>query len=374
MAIKDYSYPDIQPSDFIDESLNKILDRDDAAKIGFRRVKSLPSNVTENDIGMKVYLVGKGNYQLMKVSPEPSWKRLTDDTRTPAYMDTLQKSYQPLSSLLTSLAKWSNVSNVFPYIDGPNDFQIIQPSNFNFIKNLLLLNNAKAVRDYLGLGTMATLNSPINGAKIADGSITAGKLDNSFVQQMIWTTGDMKLTYKTTADDGWILITKDDTILGNAGCTAATYKGTVGGYSLKALYEVMWKVPGAKYTTSAGADTTKGSSATADWNANKGVKIPNMLGRALAVKGDGHGLGGIYGDKTVTLTMEQIPQHTHVLTLNQFKRGKDGDYQREPHWGGGDCTDGYAEGANKATTTARGGGKAHNNIPPTVYVNIMIKL
>jgi hypothetical protein len=57
----DYEYPDILPTDYIDESLTSIKARDDAAKNGFRRVSSFPS-VTEENVGMKVYLVGKGNY------------------------------------------------------------------------------------------------------------------------------------------------------------------------------------------------------------------------------------------------------------------------------------------------------------------------
>ena len=69
MSTTDFEYPDIKKTDFIDESLPKILARDDASKHGFRRVESFP-NVTADDVGMKIWWVGVGNGNSLQTTDE----------------------------------------------------------------------------------------------------------------------------------------------------------------------------------------------------------------------------------------------------------------------------------------------------------------
>lgn len=371
MAVKDYEYPNIVITDYIDESLPNILARDNASKSGFRRVSTFP-NVTEDDIGMKVYLVGQGNFQLLAVDPEPTWKQLTTDNRTPAYTDWVIENYQPISAVLTSLAQFSNISNSIPYLDGPSSFQTTSLSNF--MKQMLALNSAPDIRSLLGLGSMATLNTPINGSNIADGTIAMSKINTAFKQELGWTTGDVKLTYKQTADIGWILINNNSISIGNSG-SGATYNPSKkdaqnNPYQTEALFKLMWNVAGVSFQTYSGASTSKGSTAAADWSANKRIVIPAMLGRALAVSGNGHSLGSITGTETVTLNVNQIPSHNHKITLNTAN-GRDANPASDARFSSGDCWYGWQR---TATTTSVGGGQAHNNMQPTVFLNVMIKL
>lgn len=303
----DYNYPNIEPTDYIDESLDKILARDNASKSSFRRVETFPI-VTEDDLGMKVYLVGRGNFQLISVDPEPYWKQLTTDNRNPAYTDWVQDNYQPLSALLTSLAKLTQASNALMYFNGPNDIQATPLSGF--VKNLLAQTDDDGVRTVLGIGDVASLNLPIDGATaIAAGSIPVSAIDDNFKRNMGWSTGDMKLTYKRTADDGWVIA--NDGSIGNQASGATTRANN----DTKDLFYLMWNLPVCEVQTFAGNPSTK-TTAAGDWSANKRLILPKILGRSLGVAGSGAGLttrnlGQSMGTEKVTLTAANVPPHSH---------------------------------------------------------------
>jgi hypothetical protein len=122
-----------------------------------------------------------------------------------------------------------------------------------------------------------------------------------------FTTGDVKLTFKTVADPGWLMM--DDGTLGSASSNA-THTGT----QYQALFSVIWAMPAAGLTiyTSGGVPTTFGASAAADFAANKRLSLPTALGRALAVAGAGAGLtsrqlGQFLGEESHTLVQNELP-------------------------------------------------------------------
>jgi hypothetical protein len=61
-----------------------------------------------------------------------------------------------------------------------------------------------------------------------------------------------------------------------------------------------------------------------------------------------------------------VVDHTHTLGPLTFKRGRDGETQTEPHWGGGDRGDGSTPGADIATTSGASNGESgtNKNLPP----------
>lgn len=379
MATTDFEYPDIKRTDYIDESLPKILARDDASKHGFRRVSTLP-NVTADDVGMKVWLEGVGNYQLVGVKGNtPDWKQITDDKRNPAYMDTLVDSYQPLSPVLTSLAKLSNVSNALPYFYGPKDIQTTPLTNY--AKKILGKSDAAGVIEALGLGSAALLSTPINGSYIQNGTITKDKISSSFADSLGWSTGDVKLTLKKEADDGWIMVNDGSiSIAGyynSAGTLIKAYNAST--FNLEPLYRLLYKNFSNSILhiqTSAGVETTRSSEGvSADWAARKRMPLPKFLGRALAGAGAGSGLtsrtlGALTGYETITLTTDQLPKHSHTVNL-KLTHGKDGNNVPDARFCNGDA---WSNETRTATSSTVGKGEAHSNMQPTVFLNIMIKL
>lgn len=103
--------------------------------------------------------------------------------------------------------------------------------------------------------------------------------------------------------------------------------------------------------------------------------IDNMNGTAAnrvtsvgsGVSGTTRGAAG--GAETVTLTAAQMPSHNHS--------DNETGYSDSPGLGGGSCGGGivlrYGSGDFATSTGAQGGSGAHNNMPPAIMLNYIIK-
>lgn len=365
--LEDYKYPHIEPTDYIDESLEHILARDDAAKHSFRRVSSFPS-VTADDIGMKVYLVGQGNFQLLSVEPEAQWKQLTDDSRSTAYIDWVMENYQPISKLLTSLSKLRNISNALPYFNGPEDMQSIALSGY--MRNFLTLTDNKEVIKTLKLGSASSLDYPIDGKYIEEDSIPVSALSKSLIQNLGFTTGDTKFTLKTSPDNGWVMA--DDGSIGSA-TSGATNRANADTYE---LFKLLWSNPYCTLQTFSGGNTEK-TTVSDDWRSNKRLVLPRMLGRVLGIAGQGQNLtkrdlGSYVGEEKHTLTVSEIPSHNHSVSgkIPVYSPTRTGNYTF--HRDGQSL---YLKGQEPEEAIGyTGGGQGHNIMQPTTFLNLMIKL
>lgn len=368
MATTDFEYPHINRTDYIDDSLPKILARDDASKHGFRRKETFP-NVTADDVGMTVWLEGVGNFQLTSVDPEPVWKQLTDDSREVTYNDWVISNYQPLSATLTSLSRLGSVSNAIPYFNGPADIQstAITP----LTRDIIAASDAETIRSLLGLGNAALLPTPIPGSAIQTGTISKDKIDADFARNLGWTTGDVKLTYKSVADSGWVMM--NDGSIGNT-ASGATTRANADTYD---LFMLMWNYSDCVVQTQAGIESTK-TTAIQDWSANKRLVLPRTTGRALAGAGQGEGLsvrnpGSSVGEENHTLTWNEMPSHTH--SLNVHSRGyPDKGYDNPGSGNGYQYLRNVDPRDDQSWTREAGGNQPHNNMQPTTFLNVMIKL
>lgn len=198
-----------------------------------------------------------------------------------------------------------------------------------------------------------------------------------------FSTGDIKLTYKTVADSGWIIYTNGQTI--GSDTSTADFANTV---LYGQLYLAIWN---SCSNTAAPVAGGRGGSAAADLAANKKMTLPPIHGRALGVAGAGTSLtvraiGDIIGNETVTLTAAQIPAHTHPNTL--FDPGHIHATNATRSDGStSDITPGSVISAGTAATVSSnttgititnaantGGGGSHNNMQPTAFMNVMVKL
>jgi len=205
----------------------------------------------------------------------------------------------------------------------------------------------------------------------------------------IFTTGDVKLTLKTTADAGWVLM--DDKTIGDAS-SGATGRANA---DTEALYTLLWN-----NTTNAWCpvSTGRGASAAADFAAHKTITLPRTLGRALAVAGSGssltaRALAEYLGTETHTLTTAQIPPHQHSGTTGSENASHDhnlpdvawrSDGEGLSWVGGtsifsgtrGGTTYGQNQNHQHAFTTNNDGGSggSHPNMQPSLFLNVMVKL
>jgi hypothetical protein len=104
---------------------------------------------------------------------------------------------------------------------------------------------------------------------------------NSRVTNALFTTGDVKTTLKTTADDGWLMC--QDQTIGNVNSGSTNI-----GIGLQSLYAVIWNSVGNQYAPvydSLGNITTRGTSAYDDFVAKKRLALTKTLGRVIASAG-----------------------------------------------------------------------------------------
>ena len=81
----------------------------------------------------------------------------------------------------------------------------------------------------------------------------------------------------------------------------------------------------------------------------------------LLSAGDNHEAGSTGGSETVTLTVDQIPSHQHYAAANSIT------YSGELF--GASSAGGFTKN-QQFKTSATGGGKAHNNMPPYLAVYV----
>jgi hypothetical protein len=209
------------------------------------------------------------------------------------------------------------------------------------------------------------------------------------------TTGDMKLTLKTAADSGWVMATSP--AFGNGTIGSATSGSTLrANADCQALFILIFNNlsdTNAPIFTSGGVGTTRAAQGTAAaaWAANCRMSLGFYADRALAVAGNpadlptNRNLGDRTGEETHLLTTGEIPSHTHVNTLTDPGHTHGGVAVSVNNYnspGGATVVVQSVNFGNTSSATtgvtinnaAFGGGGAHNNMQPTVFVNVMVKL
>lgn len=104
--------------------------------------------------------------------------------------------------------------------------------------------------------------------------------------------------------------------------------------------------------------------------------LPDLRGRMAIHQGNGHVIGQSAGEETVTLTLNQIPAHSHAVLVGG---AADSLSPSSTTWGSSPTNLYSSTGTNpvamsSAAIGAVGGGQPHDNIPPYLTVNFIISL
>jgi len=177
---------------------------------------------------------------------------------------------------------------------------------------------------------------------IADDAVTSAKLDNSSSGALV-PSGGVTAYAGTSLPTGWLWCYGQSiarvgdyaTLFAAIGTTYGTVDGNT------------FNVPDLRGRAVAGQDDMGGSSA-------------NRL--TTPINGDTLGAAG--GGETHTLSIAEIPAHTHTYTVPSGDTS--GNLKRGDTAEGGD--------AETRTSAASGGGGAHTNVQPTIILNYIIKI
>lgn len=191
------------------------------------------------------------------------------------------------------------------------------------------------------------------------------------------TTGDITFSY-AAAKTGWVIAA--DGSIGDASSGASERANA----DCQNLFELLWTNISNTWAPVSGG---RGLSNTADWAAHKTITLPKALGRAMGIAGTGSGLtarvlGQVLGEETHSLTAGEIPNLTigdgtftvGATSGGQFIASGSGTEGKITN------TSGNPVDATGATVTVTGlatnntGSGAHNNMQPTTFSNMFIKL
>lgn len=268
------------------------------------------------------------------------------------------------------------------------DATLVRPSNWNAAHSTSMATGQLIGRLTAGVGVFEEI--PVSAymaglLNAADQAALAGLLG-------LFETGDVKYTFKTTASSGWVLILGGTGTYGNTIGNAASGAVSRANADCLALFTLIY---GACSDALAPVSGGRSGNATTDFNANKTIRVPNLVGRSPIGAGsstnDGTNartLGQLYGAELNTLLTANLPPYTPAGTNGTVTvsstRSDIAVISVVSNTGGGGFGFTYPGGYTTITSTGSGptftgtaqGGTStpHNIIHPAIALNAMVKL
>lgn len=201
----------------------------------------------------------------------------------------------------------------------------------------------------------------------------AGAITTSIINSIV-PTGVMVPWLANTTPSGWVLASGRTIGSATSGATERANQDTA------ALYSVIWQSFGnteLPIQDSTGTPTTRGISAAADFSDNKRLPLPDARDRVVIGLGNMGGssagrilgfdttlLGKTGGVETVTLTEENLPPHTHDVSVPTVEAGTG-------HTG---TTEGTAGPDESVTSSSVGESTPVGIVQPSIVLPFIIKL
>jgi len=207
-------------------------------------------------------------------------------------------------------------------------------------------------------------------------------LDKFFLQakpdSSAGSTGDHLITDASGERKGWIWVRNSTlTTIGDV-TSGATIRANADCRDLFKWYWTFNAIECPIYNSN-GSPSTRGVNSDADWTAHKRMAIPSSFKRVFAVhdEADAFRIGQVEGERTHALTAAENGAHAHSTSQNahahdcpQRTTGAGGG---GGGWDAGSGAQTYGAYADIAVASS-GSGTAHNNMQPTIYKNLYIKL
>ncbi|MGF6431499.1 hypothetical protein [Bradyrhizobium elkanii] len=283
--------------------------------------------------------------------------------------------------------------------------------------NTLITDIGSEITNSLDRGGRSAMTAPLpmGGQKItgmANPTVSTDGATKNYVDMItaaFFSTGDVKLTLKVFADPGWVLVVG----VGDGSGLAGTIGSASSGSTIRAnadcqpLFNLLFgnaSDANAPLYTASGVLTTRAAqtNAATAWAANCRMHLGFWAGRVIGCTGNG-GSGftprvplAIAGEETHLLSASEIPSISSggsysgsaSVTSASFVANNPNNATAISATAGGSglavaaasggvvsqlSSNGTSSGSVSLTSTNTGGA-AHNNMQPSIFVNVMVKL
>lgn len=154
--------------------------------------------------------------------------------------------------------------------------------------------------------------------------------------------------------------------------------GSIIAYSSDTIPNGWLLCDGSSFSTTSYPELFEAIGVKYGWDDERNPKLPDLRGKVTVGKDstdtDFNELGKTSGEKTHTLTVDEMPSHTHdvAIAVNNTVAGGARYYFNSAGTTSAPITD-KAAWSNSLTAKAAGGGQAHNNLQPSLTLNYIIK-
>lgn len=256
---------EVSLTDYIDEGLNKLLNRDLCALTSL----SGDSFPERNDVDL---IHNNTSEKVIYHSNGSSWEKLIDYKSVYETEHSLSKKYQPLNKNLT------DYSSVFVNQQGFICKNKFQPMSNYFKSTLSYLTSTTAFSSTIKLGKIAYLKG-ISNVYIKENSITKDKLSSDITTDSPFKPGDVCMSFNKNGKKGFLKMSNGLSV-GNS-ASGANYTGE----QFKELFAVCWKRSDLNLMNLRGVVVSKSSSWEIDWNTSCRMSLPQVPNRFNATVG-----------------------------------------------------------------------------------------
>lgn len=176
-------------------------------------------------------------------------------------------------------------------------------------------------------------------------------------EETLHVNGNLKVTGSIDVGSSGFNVSSGFILAFGAGTAPSGWLECDGAAVSRSTYSALFAIIGTTYGAGDGSTT---------------FNVPDLQGRVIVGQGgstvnrtptDLENIGDTFGSQTHTLTVDELPSHTHQYDYIRSRRGS-------PHIHMNHAGDSKLDRIN---TTATGGDQAHNNIQPSIVINYLIK-